>query len=95
LYLTEILEGQTPLSGKMARNIIDHFNAKVGGEAAIEVNLAPREQDVLKLIVKGFSVSDSANILGLTSNTVKGYVRTEYSKLSVSSRAEATLEAIR
>ncbi|MFT7689026.1 MAG: DNA-binding NarL/FixJ family response regulator [Candidatus Azotimanducaceae bacterium] len=61
----------------------------------MEVNLAPREQDVLKLIVKGFSVSDSANILGLTSNTVKGYVRTEYSKLSVSSRAEATLEAIR
>ena len=92
-YLLGIADGQAPVSDKVTQNIIRHFNAK--GEAAESVNLAPREQDVLKLIAKGFSVADSANILGLTVNTVKGYVKTVYSKLAVSSRAEATVEAIR
>ncbi|MBL4682190.1 MAG: response regulator transcription factor [Pseudomonadales bacterium] len=92
-FLHGIAEGIPPISDKVTKNIISHFNAK--GEAAEDVHLAPREQDVLKLIAKGFSVSDSANILGLTGNTVKGYVKTIYSKLGIGSRAEATVEAIR
>lgn len=92
-YLQGIPRGETPLSNSMARKIVEHFNAKADGRN--EVNLAPREEDVLKFIAKGFSVSDTANILGLTANTVKGYVKTIYSKLGVSSRAEATVEAIR
>jgi len=92
-FLLGIADGLPPVSDRVTKKIIRHFNAK--GEAAEEVHLAPREQDVLKLIAKGFSVSDSANILGLTSNTVKGYVKTVYSKLGVGSRAEATVEAIR
>lgn len=92
-FLLGIADGLPAVSDKVTKNIISHFNAK--GEAAEEVRLAPREQDVLKLIAKGFSVSDSANILGLTSNTVKGYVKAVYSKLGVGSRAEATVEAIR
>jgi DNA-binding NarL/FixJ family response regulator len=92
-YLKGIQLGEAPLSNAVARRLIQHFNAK--GDAREMVPLAPREEDVLKLIAKGFSVSDTARILGLTNNTVKGYVKTVYAKLGVSSRAEATTEAIR
>ena len=34
-------------------------------------------------------------MLGLSTNTVKGYLKTVYSKLGISSRAEATAEAIK
>ena len=37
----------------------------------------------------------TARRLGLTENTVAGYVKTIYQKLNISSRAEAALEAHR
>ncbi len=92
-YLQGIMRGITPLSSGVAKKIVDHFNAK--GDSRQEINLAPREEDVLKSIAKGFSVGETASILGLTTNTVKGYVKVIYTKLGVTSRAEATVEAIR
>lgn len=92
-YLQGIMRGITPLSSGVAKKIVEHFNAK--GDSRQEVSLAPREEDVLKSIAKGFSVGETASILGLTTNTVKGYVKAIYTKLGVTSRAEATVEAIR
>ena len=92
-YLQGVIRGITPLSAGVAKKIVDHFNAK--GDSRQEINLAPREEDVLRSIAKGFSVGETASILGLTTNTVKGYVKVVYTKLGVSSRAEATVEAIR
>jgi DNA-binding NarL/FixJ family response regulator len=92
-YLQGVMRGITPLSSSVAKKIVEHFNAK--GDSRQEISLAPREEDVLKSIAKGFSVGETASILGLTSNTVKGYVKAIYTKLGVTSRAEATVEAIR
>ena len=57
--------------------------------------LTEREQDVLRLIGKGFKVTEAAKILGITSNTASTYIRDIYRKLGINSRAEATMEAAR
>jgi len=50
--------------------------------------LAPREQQVLELIVKGFSYKDIAKDLDISTSTVGTYVQRIYDKLHVSSRRE-------
>jgi DNA-binding CsgD family transcriptional regulator len=57
-------------------------------------HLTTRELDVLRLIAKGYKAPEVAGMLGLSAHTVRGYVREVYRKLGISSRAEATLEAL-
>jgi len=92
-YLQGIKKNQPPLSPASSQRLIQHFNSK--GDALQDARLTPRETDVLCLIGKGYSVDDSAQMLALSSDTVKGYIKSIYAKLGVSNRSEATLEAIR
>lgn len=55
--------------------------------------LSDRETDVLQMVAKGLSVQEVGELLGLSSNTVKTYVRRIYGKLEVSSRQQAVYEA--
>ncbi|MCX7414288.1 MAG: response regulator transcription factor [Planctomycetia bacterium] len=50
--------------------------------------LAPREQQVLELLVKGYSYKDVSKELGISTSTVGTYVQRIYEKLHVSSRRE-------
>jgi DNA-binding NarL/FixJ family response regulator len=92
-YLQGIRKDQPPLSPASSQRLINHFNNK--GDARREVKLTPREEEVLCLIAKGCSVDQSADLLNLSADTVKGYVKSVYAKLGVSNRSEVTLEAIR
>jgi DNA-binding NarL/FixJ family response regulator len=55
--------------------------------------LSERETEVLQMIAKGLSVQEVGNMLSLSSNTVKTYIRRIYKKLAVNSRIEAIYEA--
>lgn len=50
--------------------------------------LAPREQQVLELLVKGYSYKDVSKELNISTSTVGTYVQRIYEKLHVSSRRE-------
>lgn len=50
--------------------------------------LAPREQQVLELLVKGYSYKDVSKELSISTSTVGTYVQRIYEKLHVSSRRE-------
>ena len=58
-------------------------------------DLTPREREVLVLIAGGLSVLDAAKRLTISVHTVRGYVKDIYRKLGISSRAEASLKAVR
>jgi DNA-binding NarL/FixJ family response regulator len=58
-------------------------------------HLTRREDEVLKLAAKGMSNRAIAGHLGLTEGTVKGYFANIFGKMSVSSRTEAVMEAVR
>lgn len=93
--LGRIENGEPPLTPSIARRMLEHFRATTGPAPCGHANLTPREVEVLRLIAKGLTVGEAAKLLGLTSHTVASYVKTIYSKLNVSSRAEAALEAAR
>ncbi len=92
--------GEPPLSPGIASRILQSFSVTVAVTSAVKsdatkaTQLAPREIDVLRLIAKGYTNAEVATLLNMTRSTVTSYVRDVYQKLGVSSRAEATLEAM-
>jgi DNA-binding NarL/FixJ family response regulator len=55
--------------------------------------LSQREKEVLDYITKGFTVLEIAGLMQLSHFTVRTFVRRIYSKLKVTSKAEAIYEA--
>lgn len=92
-YLQGIKKNRPALSAASSQRLIEHFNSK--GEALEKSNLTRREIDVVCLIGKGYSVDQAAEVLKLSPDTIKGYVKSIYTKLQVTNRSEVTLEAIR
>ncbi len=92
-YLQGIKKNRPALSAASSQRLIEHFNSK--GEALEQSNLTRREIDVVCLIGKGYSVDQAAEMLKLSPDTIKGYVKSIYTKLQVTNRSEVTLEAIR
>ena len=102
LKLQGILNGDPPLSPKVARKLLQHFNAAGRSTATITPatgresdSLSEREREVLVLVAKGLSRKEVAELLHLSDNTIATHVRNVYRKLNISSRAEAALEACR
>ncbi len=100
--LKEILHGQPPLSPGVARRILRYLAESPQGKVAegaaregVENPLTAREVDVLRLIAKGYSRPEVAEMLGLSVNTVATYTKSIYQKLDISRRAEAVVEAMR
>ncbi|HSX62849.1 MAG TPA: response regulator transcription factor [Tahibacter sp.] len=92
--LRGIAAGQPPLSPSIARRLLRHFQP-IPAPADTEEALTARETDVLRLVAKGLTLAEVANVLELSRHTVAGYLKAIYRKLSVSTRAEAALEATR
>ncbi len=91
-YLLGVVDNHAPVSQSSMAKVLNHFHKQ--GESRRDSDLSVREEEVLRLIAKGLSVVEAAGLLKLQVNTVKGYVKTIYSKLGISSRAEATSYAI-
>jgi DNA-binding NarL/FixJ family response regulator len=91
--LRGIAAGQPPLSPSIARRLLRHFQPSPS--TPDDGVLTARETDVLRLAAKGYTTQLIADAFSLSRHTVCGYLKDIYRKLSVSSRAEATLEAAR
>lgn len=89
--LRGIVAGQPPLSPAIASRLLRFFNPVIPADET----LSARESEVLVLVSKGYTVAETARSLGLSPNTVAGYVKDVYRKLRISNRAEAALEAQR
>lgn len=91
--LRRIERDEPPLSPSIARRMLSHFRAPAppADDAAV---LTGREIETLTLLARGLTVVEVAARLGLKPHTVAGYVKVIYQKLNISTRAEATREAI-
>ena len=92
--LKRIENGEPPLSPSIAQRLLAQFRAPTAPRDGI-AGLSARETETLALIARGLTVSEAATTLGLSTNTVAGYVKIIYQKLGISTRAEATREAVR
>ncbi|KAM9994399.1 hypothetical protein ACTFIZ_007549 [Dictyostelium cf. discoideum] len=64
---------------------IDQYNSEEA-PADDSTMLSAREREVLRLIAKGFTYSEIADLLGVTLSTVQTYIKRIYTKLSVKSK---------
>jgi DNA-binding NarL/FixJ family response regulator len=90
--LLSIGSGDPPLSPQIAQRLIRFFREGAPDQSQ---SLTAREQEVLVLIAKGYTLTEVSTHFGLSRNTVATHVKRIYTKLHISSRAEATLEAAR
>lgn len=85
-----------PLPPSLAAQAAPPADAKAGAQAlgesglpSHEVALSVRERAVLQLVSKGFNTEEAAATLGVSTSTVRTFVRRIYAKLQVRSRAGA------
>jgi DNA-binding NarL/FixJ family response regulator len=97
--IRSVASGGSPISPIIARQILARFRQGMAGAgvtqelAASPQLLSGREKEVLDLITKGFTAQEIARLMQLSHFTVRSFVRRIYSKLKVTSKAEAIYEA--
>lgn len=103
--LTDLLKGilltRCPVSAAYAHKLLDALNNRDGSTAAppavstqpLTDSLTERELEVLKLLTAGYSNQDIAQILVVSTGTVKTHIKNIYSKMSVHSRTQAAARA--
>ena len=83
-------KGEVRLHPEAAKRLVREVRSEGMREA-----LTPRETDILRLLAKGRSNKDIAEVTGLSEGTVKTHVSRILSKLSLSSRTQAALFALK
>ena len=92
--IVELFEGGSPISPSVARSVIRRFvKPAAGAQEPLDNPLSQRELEVLRLIEKGMTYDEVAQVLALSWHTVTAYLRRVYRKLQVHSRGEAVFEA--
>jgi DNA-binding NarL/FixJ family response regulator len=97
-HLVQIAHGEAVLSPVFVKKMMQYMR-QIGLNTAtkslpIVLPLTRREKEVLTYIGRGLSVNETAEKLGISSNTVASYIKDIYRKLNISSRAEAVLIAL-
>jgi DNA-binding NarL/FixJ family response regulator len=88
----DVSRGGAPMSAYIARKVVQSFQRPTPQIKADEA-LSKRESEVLGYIALGYSDKEVAEALGLTTATVRSYVKAIYGKLHVHSRTQAILKA--
>ncbi len=87
----DVHSGGAPMSSYIARKVVQSFRHQGASDGPGE-KLTKRETDVLGYVSRGYTNKEIAGALGLSTETVRGYLKTVYSKLHVRSRTEAALK---
>lgn len=88
--------GEATLDPSLTQSVLNEVRRSIQKEeASAFADLTSKEKQVLSLIAQGQTNRDIASELFLSEGTVRNYVSSIFSKLSVSNRAEAAAYAIR
>jgi DNA-binding NarL/FixJ family response regulator len=93
----EVLAGESPMSAGVAKLVLLHVRGTPTMVAGSEPRgtLTARELEVVNGLRNGMSYGEVGELLGVSTNTIRTYIRSVYEKLRVSSKTEAVLEALR
>jgi DNA-binding NarL/FixJ family response regulator len=94
--LDDLMRGESPMSASVARLVVAQLRVPIGPyPEAHRGALTPRELEVVEGMRHGLTYEEVGESLGVTTNTIRTYVRSVYEKLEVSSKTEAVLEVLR
>jgi len=84
----EVHNGGAPITSSIAKKILQMFPKTPARSTEID-KLANREQEILQLLMKGFSYKMIAAELNISIETVRTHIKRIYDKLHVHSASEA------
>ncbi|HMQ63469.1 MAG TPA: response regulator transcription factor [Flavilitoribacter sp.] len=88
--------GGSPMTSTIARRVLRFFQQQPpSGSSRPDYDLSPRELEILKSMVKGYSYKLIAEEHFISVDTVRSHIRHIYEKLQVNSKTEAVLKALR
>lgn len=90
--LRDAMAGGLPLTPTVASLVVASM---LKGPERAAVPLTARETELLVLLARGSTYAEAAAGLGIGIGTVQSYVKTIYTKLDVTSKAEAAVAAMR
>lgn len=90
--IQQIMQGNSVLSPDVTERVFETLRQAQQNQA--QSLLSSREIEVLKLMAKGNTTRQIANILFISENTVKTHIRHILEKLEVNNRAQAVSKAI-
>lgn len=88
--IQEVMDGGAPMSPSIARKILTTFQHGKSNK----YSLAPRERDVLQLLIKGYSSKLIAAELTISFDTARSHLKNIYTKLHVNCGKEAISKAL-
>jgi DNA-binding NarL/FixJ family response regulator len=88
-------EGEPVFTPSLAGLVLHEFRRVASGEAAGEPGLTPRENEVLRLVAKGYTYREIGERLFISTKTVQNHVRNILTKLQLRKRYELMRYAIR
>ena len=91
--IRDVHSGGAPMSSQIARKVVQSFRS--GHPVGEEVELSPREKEILGCLAQGFLIKEIAERLGIGFDTVRTHIRRIYEKLQVHSRAQAVAKFFR
>lgn len=86
--IAEVRSGGAPMTGEIARMVVEAFQKKPAGQAPAE-GLTNRESEILALLSEGLSNKEIADRVAISYDTVRAHLRHIYEKLHVRGRTEA------
>jgi DNA-binding NarL/FixJ family response regulator len=99
--IREVHAGGSVIQPNLARRLLRHFRVPESESRPPPQPEEPgrpltqREIDILRLIAKGLSNGEAADVLGLSRATVRTHLEHIYDKLDVTNRVEAVTEGLR
>jgi DNA-binding NarL/FixJ family response regulator len=91
--LHDVLAGGAPITGRIARRVLDVFSKLAPRRH--DYHLTEREREILQHLTGGFLKKEIADQLGLSVHTVDTHLRNIYGKLQVNTRTGAVAKALR
>jgi DNA-binding NarL/FixJ family response regulator len=85
----DVHSGGAPMTGAIARKVVQAFARPVVQPAPATEDLSPREQEILALLSEGFLYKEIADRLNVAYATVRTHIERIYQKLHVRSRSQA------
>ena len=90
--IRQVWEGGAPMSGEIARKVVESFRRAPAAKSPEVDQLTTREEEVLALLAKGYITKEIADQLAISFDTVRFHLKHIYRKLHVRSRSEALIK---
>ena len=93
-FLGDAINGGAPMTSSIAIQVLKMVSGAHHGPRQ-DFELSVREQDVLELLVEGYSYKLIADKLFISLDTVRSHIKRIYEKLRVNSKSEAVAKALK